>query len=141
MAAPKAAVTATFDMSGPFFRVDPGKTMLENVHTMMTGIAAEGAKMAGQNLMIGSGRRALVRSTDDRVADHVIGRTHSISGAEWLTAAVVQVSKEGLSREQATSLMAAGSYVEGRTHGVRKATTQIRRARAVLNANLTKGME
>lgn len=139
--APKTAAAATFDMSGPFFQVDPGKTMLENVHTMMTGIANEGAAMARTNLMAGSGRRALVRLTDDRVADHVIGRTRSLAGAEWQTAAVVQVSKEGLDRAAATSLMAAGSYVEGSTRGIRKATTQIRRARAILNANLTKGLE
>ena len=120
---------------------NPGETLYENLQRMMRAIAEEGAQAARVNLRSGSGTRALVRATNDRTADHVIGRTQSLAGYQWTTAAVVQVSHQGLDARESVSLMAAGSSVEGRTHAIRQVATQLRRGRAVLSANLTEGME
>lgn len=133
--------SAQVDLTGPFFTVDPGETMLHNLQRMMEGIASEGATAAKANLSAGSGSRALVRVTHDRVADHVIGRTTSLSGRQWVSAAVVQVSNHGMDATASRSLMAAASYLEGTGHGIRRVATQVRRARAVLSANLSAGME
>lgn len=136
-----ARSTADVDLSGPFFTADPGMTLLENIQKMMQGIADEGAKAAREGLLTGSANRALVRMTDDRVADHVIGRTYAKSGKRWLSAAVVQVTNEGMDAATSRSLMAAGSFVERRTAAIRRVGRQISSSRAVLSANLSAGLE
>ena len=130
---------AQVDFEGDFFKVDPGETMLKNLQKMMEGIAAEGAAAAKANLEAGAGGRALVRATGDRVADHVIGRTRSLVGKQWVSAAVVQVSNQGMDATTSRSLMAAASRVEGKTRSLRRVATQLRSARAMLAANLTEG--
>jgi hypothetical protein len=129
------------DFSGPFFKADIDKTLLENVRKMMEGIAEEGEPAAEEGLLTGATRRALVSGTGDRVADHVVGRTESLTGKEWMTAAVVSVNRAGLDQRQAISLMAAASSVERRTRAISRVTRQLRAARAVLRANLTEGLE
>ncbi len=133
--------SASVDISGPFFKVDVEKTLLQNIQKMMQGLADEGATAARANLEAGSGRRALVRMTQDRVADHVIGRVGSRTGKRWWAAAVVQVDNYGMDAATSRSLMAAASVLESRGHPIRKVATKIRQSRAVLQANLTAGME
>jgi len=134
---PSMRSTASVDFSGPFFRKDPEKTIMENMHTFMQGIADEGAKAAREGLMTGSGGRAMIRELGDRVADHVIGRTSALSGKRWAAAAVIQVLNEGYDDRAGTSLMAAASYVEGRTAAIRRVTRNINANKA----DLTKGLE
>lgn len=129
------------DFDGPLFRVDPGKLIIENVRTMMEAFAQEGADSARQALRAGEGSRQLVRALGDRVSDHVIGRVQSRSGRKWTAAAVVQVYNEGLSAGESRSLMAAASVVERRTRAFSGVARQLRSARSVLTANLTKGIE
>jgi len=129
--------TVSVTLSGPFFTKDPEKTILQNLHTMMEGIAHEGAEAAREGLRTGSGQRAMIRELGDRVADHVIGRTVSLTGKRWAGAAVIQVLNQGYSERQGQSLMAAASYVEGRTAAIRRVTRQISAAKA----DLTKGLE
>lgn len=132
---------ASIDVSGPFFRRDPEKTLMENIHKMMQAFAEEGADAARTGLASGSGNRALIRELGDRVADHAIGRTQSLSGREWYVAAVVQVLNKGFSPRQATSLMAAAAEVESETHAIADVARQLRSSRAVIRANLTEGLE
>ncbi len=132
---------ASVDISGPFFQVDVTKTLYQNIQKMMQGIAEEGAVAARANLSAGSGNRALVRMTQDRVADHVIGRVFSRTGKQWFTAAVVQVDNRDLDAAGSRSLMAAASRIEGKNHSIRKVATSLRSSRKVLQANLTAGME
>lgn len=137
-------LTASIDFDGPFFQVDPGETMLKNLQKMMAGIAEEGATAVRAAYAAGESQRDLVRMTQDRVSEHVIGRVTarpSRGGRHWVSAAVVQVYNEGLSAAESRSLMAAGSYVERRTRAIRSLARQVRSSRAVLTANLTAGME
>ncbi len=94
-----STLTARIDFEGPFFKVDPGETMLKNLQKMMEGIAQEGAASARSAYAAGEGSRALVRVGQDRVSEHIIGRTTSRSGRQWVSAAVVQVYNQGLSAE------------------------------------------
>jgi hypothetical protein len=129
--------TASIDFSGPFFRKDVEKTIFENLHKFMEGIAQEGSAAARQGLRTGSSSRALIRELGDRVADHVVGRTVSLTGRRWTAAAVVQVLNEGYSGRQSMSLMAAASIVERRTGAIRRVTRGINANKA----DLTKGLE
>ena len=137
-----SSTTTSIDFDGPFFTRDPGLTVMLNVQKMMQGIAEEGAAIVRERMLTGQGQRALVRLLDDRVRDHVVGRTRSVAGKQWYIAAVVQVYNKGLSAAEGLSLMAAASYVERRTHAVRDVTRQLRAgAKAQLRANLTEGLE
>lgn len=132
---------ADIEMTGPFFQVDPGETMLNNITKMMQGVAEEGAKAARDGLLTGASTRQLISMTNDRVADHVVGRTASKSGKRWRAAAVVQVTNDGYGAAESRSIMAAGSYVERKTGAIRRVSRGIRSARAVLTADLTAGLE
>lgn len=134
----------TVDLSGPFFKGDPGETMLKNLQKMMQALADEGASTARANFLSGSASRRLVSLTGDRVADHVVGRVTarpSKGGRHWVSAAVVQVYNEGLDGPQTRSLMAAGAIVARKTRAISSLTRTIRSSRAVLAANLTAGIE
>jgi hypothetical protein len=129
-------------MLGPFFASsNPGETMLANMEKMFEALAAEGAKAAQSNMLVNSGARALVRMTNDRAAEHVIGRTRSLAGRQWVSAAVIGISVQGLDAVQSRSLMAAASSVEKRNGAFRKVASSIRSSRAVLGANLAAGLE
>lgn len=125
------------DMTGPFFRADPEKTVMENIQKFMQGLADEGAKAARAGLSTGSSRRAMIRELGDRVADHVIGRTSALSGKRWMAAAVVQVSQEGFGAVESRSLMAAASSVERRTAAIRRVARSINANKA----DFTKGLD
>lgn len=129
------------ELSGPFFRKDPEQTMWQNIHRWMAGIAEEGERVVRMNLRRGAANRAPIRLLGDRVADHAIGRVHSLRGKKWWATAVISVNNSGLSPREGRSLMAAASKVEGRTHAFRSAYRDIARSRKTLQANLTEGLE
>jgi hypothetical protein len=129
------------DFTGPFFlNKDPGGTLFTNTRTMMLGIATEGQAVARHNLMVGSSKRDLVSATHDRVADHVVGRVRSVYNKDWWASAVVSVTNMGLDRTNAVSVMAAGSELESRTHTFLNIRRSVRDFRAILQADLTKGL-
>ncbi len=129
------------EFKGGFFRRDPGETMLRNVRKMMAGVAKEGEEIVRGRLRMGQSGRAPIALLGGRVAEHVHGRVDSLAGKPWLATAVISVNNAGYSAEQGKSLMAAASTVEGRTHAFRQTYLELRRARAVLAANLTEGLE
>ena len=134
------AVKVQVDLSGPFFQRDPAATFGENVRRMLDGIAQEGERAIQAALGAGTGR-APISLIGDRVAQHVVGRTRSLSGKRWAMTAVVSVNNSGWSPRQGVALMAAASTLERRFHPFRKTASQLRSARAVLAANLTRGIE
>lgn len=136
----RKAITTTIDLSGPFFRNDPGKTFRQNVRLLMERIAEEGEADVTAQLRAGESSRAPIRRLGDRVSDHVIGRTRSLTGKRWAVSAVVSVNNSGLSQAQGISLMAAAASVEQRTRACRRTTSRLRRARAVNRAELLKGI-
>jgi hypothetical protein len=131
----------TVELTGPFFEHDPGKTLRGNIEQMMEGVAEEGQRLVRSVLAAGeSTREPIARLSPDRVSQHAIGRVRSLSGKKWRATAVISVNNSGLSRVQGISLMAAASSLEGRFHAFRRTASAIRRARAILNADLTKGL-
>jgi hypothetical protein len=137
----RSKLTTTIDRSGPFFEHDPAKTVRQNGQVLIARVAEEGAADIIAQLQAGESRRAPIsRTSGDRVSAHVIGRTQSLTGKPWQMTAVVSVVNRGLSRAEATALMAAASEIEGRAHVFRRTTSRLRRSRAVNRAELLKGL-
>lgn len=138
-------VVTTIDTSGPFFEKDAAKTYFENLRAMMEAWGAEGEKDVVAQMSAGESSRALVSILDERVSEHVLGRAFSVAppGKNWWETAVVSVNAKGggLGRDQAIALLAASKEIESRYHPFRKTASRLRRARAVQQANLTKGLE
>jgi hypothetical protein len=80
------------------------------------------------------------RSTG-RSARQVRGRVQSLAGRRWQVTAVVSSDTSGMTRAEAISTKAAGASIERRWHPYRRHASAIRRSRAVLSANLTKGLD
>ena len=135
-----ARITTTIDVSGPFFHADIRKTFRQNARTLMEAIAREGEADVRAQLQAGSGARQPIRQIGDRVSDHVHGRAAALRGKAWSLHAVVSVNNSGFSARQGISLMAAAAQVERGTGAFRRTASRLRRARAVNNAELAKGL-
>lgn len=131
----------TVELSGPFFQRDPGETLRGNIERMMQGLAEEGEKAGRDGFAATQAGRLPISQLGDRVSGHVVGRVVSLRGRRWRATAVVSINNFGYTPIQGISLMAAASSVERRTHVMRNLARSIRSSRAVLNANLTKGIE
>lgn len=131
----------TVELSGPFFQRDPGKTLRGNIERMMEGLAGEGERAARDGFRASDGGRLPISQLRDHSSAHVIGRTVSLAGRQWRATAVVSINNSGFSPVQGVSLMAAAASVEGRIHVMRNLARTLRSSRAVLLADLTKGLE
>lgn len=119
------------DLSGPFFRGDPSKKYLENLQRMLEGIAEEGERTIKSVYPVGP--------TGDGKAG-VVGRVKSLTGKRWLASAVVSQTHvypwpNGGQKQY------RGGKTEARHHMFRDTARSLRSSRAVLNANLTAGIE
>lgn len=125
--------------SGPFFHGDPARTFRENAHELMTAVAREGAADVIGQLRSGEAGRRKIARLGDRVADHVAGELRRApAGPKY--SAVVFVRNRGYTKDEAVSMMAAASVLEGRLHAFRKTAGRISRARGVNMAELLKGI-
>jgi hypothetical protein len=109
----------------------------------MAAVAAEGEADAKAQMASGQGGRYRIQAagvTPGRVSGHVVGRVQSLTGKPWAVTAVVSVNNRGYSKKQGTSLMAAAATVEAETHAFRTTKSRLRKARAVNQAELLKGI-
>lgn len=146
----RVSATSRIDLSGPLFRVDPEKTVNQNIYDMLRGVAEEGERAA----------KAQLAPESQRVARATVGRVASVQGKRWHMHAVVSVSPDAthLDAQRAVQVMAiaAGRHqaitssgrnigttlgIEPRKHIFRRLASQLRGSRAILSANLTKGLE
>jgi hypothetical protein len=126
------------DFSGPFFQRDPARTIRDNIRDLMAALAEEGERdVRGQIEQ----RAGSMPNWTGWTRDHVKGRTASLSGKRWAVTAVVSADSSGMSGATAIRTKAAAASIERRWGPFRKTSTTMRRARAAINANLTKGIE
>lgn len=125
---------------GAWFSHDPARTFMANVHEMMVKLAEEGAADVRGQLRMGEGGRAPIRKLGDRVADHITGELRKAPAGPGFSAWVF-VENRGLGAQEAKSMMAAASFLEGSIHPFRKTQGRISRSRAVNAAELLKGLE
>ena len=132
------AVSVSVDLSGPFFTKDPGKTLRGNVRDLMDAMA---------EWMEGQVRDDISAHASDMPAysgwswAHTVGRTHSLSGNRWGTWARVSANTGGMSAKDAIRTKAAAATIERRWRPYRDAKSAVYRARPLITANLTKGLE
>lgn len=124
------------DFKGPFFQRDPIKMVKANITAMMDALGQEGERDVRSQIAA----LPMAHSTGHTAA-HVRGRVRSLTGKPWKATAVVSVQVAGMTRAKAIRTKAAASSIEGRWHPFRKTTAAMKRSRAVIAADLTKGLE
>lgn len=135
-------------LEGPFFTKDPGKTLRGNVRDLMDALAE-------------SGEHDVEGVVDAHITPHPWyerGRTESLAGKQWDDWARISPDTRGMSAAEAVRTMAIlagrhnGTGTDGRDRGTTKgvepqwhpygnARRNIFRARALLTADLTRGLE
>lgn len=129
---------AKVELSGPFFQRDPGKTLYANIGDMLAALSGELEGVVRDQI---SGNRGSMPYWTGWTRDHVVGYTTSaLTGKHWATWAAVGVPTVGMSRAQAIRTKAAAAGIERRFHPFRNAKGAVYRARAVISADLTKGL-
>jgi len=129
---------AKVSMSGPFFAPDANLRLGQNIRRMLQGVAEEGERVASERAPRLSGALSV----------GIEGRVSSVNGKPWLLTAVISAThvypwknkgaRGFVGRAQAEY---RGGKAEGRYRMFRATTYQLRRARAVLTADLTRGLE
>jgi hypothetical protein len=153
---------ASIELTGPFFTADPYSRMGQNIRRMLQGLADEGARVVRANInsrkmapgIIGrvtSLRGAPWWLTAVVSAQYIYpwkergGRAFGIQqsglykrgkrkGTTWTLSDASIMERMSLAEYR-------GGKQEGRTHAFRQASQQMKAARAVLQANLTEGLE
>lgn len=162
-----AKAVTTLSMTGPFFQHDPKKTFRQNIRVAMKAVAEEAAKdiiaqmeadAGGRKPISGRGGIRVNRATgrarvrgqggaDPSVAGHRVSEfveaytTGVRSGHPWQVTSRVHIRNKGLTIQGGISLHAAASRLEGRLHMFRKTTNRMRRAKAINQAELLKGLQ
>lgn len=118
------------DLSGPFFKKDPERTIWQNVRKMMAGVAEEGQRAVRSNypVLTGYGQQG------------VVGRVTSLTGKPWFATAVVSQTRAYPWRG-GDSKQYRGGKSEARHHMFRAAYRDLQHSRAALQADLTAGLE
>jgi hypothetical protein len=125
---------------GAWFAHDPADTFRGNVHTMMVALAKEGAADVRGELASGDGNRAPIRRLGDHVSDHIKGELRRDPAGPGFSAWVF-VENRGLNRQDAVSLMAAASFLEGSVRAFKRTAGRISRSRAANAEELLKGLQ
>lgn len=134
----KRDVSLRMDLSGPFFTRDPRRTVKQNIREMMGRLADE---TEGDIRRAIAARRGAMPRSAGKTLGALRGRNEALSGKDWYQSMVVSVDTSRMDRQQAIATKAAAMTIERRWRPFRRATSTIRRSRAILAANLTKGLE
>lgn len=127
-----ARAATTIDLTGPFFTKDPGRTLSENIQTMLEAVAEEGERdvkaQAQSHVYTGA------------FLGGIEGRVRSLGGRHWLRTAVVSQTHvypwpSGGNKQY------RGGKLEARYGMFKRTTSRLRRSSAVQRAELTKGLE
>jgi len=132
------SVTSDVKLEGDFFRRDPGKTFRANVRDMLDELAEwMEAEVKGQI----EGHAGEMPDYTGWSAAQTVGRTTSQSGKRWGTWARVSAFTGGMGATDAIRTKAAASTIERRWHPYRQVKSAVYRARPLITANLTEGLE
>lgn len=132
------AVTTKVELTGNFFTRDPGKTLRGNVKDMLDGLAGEMEREVRGEV---ESQRGQMPEWSGWTVDHIQGRTHSQQGKRWGTWAVVSANTSGMSAADAIRTKAAAASIERRWHPFRRVKSAVYRSRALISADLTKGLD
>lgn len=130
MSAPTLALKTTIRFEGNFFEKDPASTVRQNIRAMLAALVKEGASDVQDHYPVdtGAGRAG------------VVGRVASRTGKPWMLHGVISQTHPyawagGGQRRY------LGGKSEGKYHMFRRTASRVRAMRAVISADLTKGLE
>lgn len=134
---PEPLASTKVTLEGNFFTRDPRKTVRGNIRDMMRELAEWMETEARAQV-----RAAPLPRSVGWTAGHIKGRTESPkTGRHWDVTAVASANTWGMSERDATRTLAAASGVERRFHPFRRVKSGLFRARPLIVANLTKGLD
>lgn len=131
-------LTTDVTLEGPFFRRDPGKTLRGNVRDLMDALAEQMQSDVRTEIAAHAGS---MPNYSGWTWAHIRGRTVSRTGKRWGTWARVSAYTEDLDAKEAKRTKAAAATIERRWHPWRAAKRNVYRSRALLTADLTKGLD
>ena len=133
------ALTSKVELRGNFFTRDPGKTLRQNVRDMLEALAVE---MEREVKGIVASHAGDMPRYSGWSYSRTIGRvTSKETGKHWGTWAVVSANTEDLDKRDAIRTKAAAATIERRWHPYRRVKGGVYRARALITADLTKGLD
>jgi len=139
VATDRPGATLKVELSGPFFTHDPGKTLSHNVMDMLDKLAAEMEREVKRQIAGHAGEMPRYTGWSH---DHTVGYTSNrTTGKRWRTFAAVGAVTAGMSKEDAIRTKAAAATIEKRWHPYRSVKSGIYRSRALLTADLAKGLD
>jgi hypothetical protein len=138
MAASANDARAKVQLTGPLFAPTADATLRQNIRGMLAAVAEEGADTVMQRSPVVTG---------DFVGG-IVGRIKSEKGTPWFLTAVVSAThiypwanKGQRGYTGRSEAQYRGGKVEGRYRMFKGVTYQLRASRAVMAANITKGLE
>ena len=139
MSEPAVRVTTKVELSGNFFTKDPAKTVRGNIRDMLAALAEEMEEQVQDQIEARAGQ--MPRSVGWSRA-HVKGYvTSPKTGKRWQLWAAVGSVTTGMDASTAIRTKAAAATIERRWHPYRKVKSGVFRARALISADLSKGLE
>ena len=130
-------VQAKIELEGNFFRRDPKKTVRANIRDMLDALAGE---LGGEVRADIASHQSQMPNWTGWTHEHVHGITRW-EGQRWQFWAAVQAVQEGMSANDAIRTQAAAASIERRWHPFRRGKGAVYRARALINADFTKGLD
>lgn len=132
-------LSVKWELSGNFFTHDPRKTLYANLRDMLDTAAGE---MEDEARRVIDANQGAMRYWTGWTAEHTVGYTTSAkTGKRWTSWAAVGLPTAGMSRKDAIRTKAAAASIERRFHPFRQVKQGLYRSKALLTANLTKGLE
>jgi hypothetical protein len=131
-------VSSKITLEGPFFTKDPGKTLRANVRDLMEALAEWGEAEVRNAITANAGSMPYY---DGWSWAHTRGRVESVEGKQWGTWARVSAYTGDLDATDARKTKAAAATIERRWRPYRRVKSAVYRARPLLTADLTKGLE
>lgn len=133
------SVSTKITLEGNFFTKDPRKTVRSNIADMLDALADWAEDEVRGDIESHAGSMPFYTGW---TADHVRGYTTSPNtGRHWELHAAVAALTAGMGKDDAIRTKAAAASIERRWHPFRRVKAGVYRARPLINANLTKGLE
>lgn len=132
------AVQTKVELEGPFFTHKPGDTLYQNIGRMLDGLAEQMDEKVSEQIRAHASEMQFYTGY---TLEHVVGYTTSpTTGKHWATWAAVGVPTAGMGRADAIRTKAAAAGIERRWHPFRNVKSAVYRAKAIISADLAKGL-
>ena len=133
------SVTTKVELSGNFFTRDPSKTLYRNIGDMLEALAGEMEGIVRGEIASHAGE---MPGYSGWSYDHTVGYVKSgLTGKRWATWAAVGAVTAGMSKKDAIRTKAAAASIERRWHPYRRVKSAVYRSRALISADLAKGLD